>query len=158
MIARIVVTAAVLATALASPGSAQDRENAPLAVVVRSDASIDSLSLGELRRIFMGDRQFAGDRNRITLFIPSPGAEGRGTAMRVIYRMREVEYRQYWVAKIFRAEVVSGPRVASAEEAKRLVVATRGALALIPAAAVDQTVKVVVVGGRRPGQAGYALQ
>jgi len=80
------------------------------------------------------------------------------TALRVIYRQGEAEYRQYWIAKIFRAEVTSGPQIAGAEQAKRVVAATRGAIALIPVAAVDGTVKVVRVNGRSPGQPGYELR
>jgi hypothetical protein len=149
---------AILVFARSAPAAAQAPADAALAVVVAADASIDSVSLGDLRRIFLGDRQFTADRTRITLIVPAPSSPGRATALRVIFRMREVEYRQYWVAKIFRADVISGPRVANAEQAKRQVASLRGAIALIPASAVDRTVKVVVVNGRRPGQAGYELQ
>jgi len=142
----------------AMPALAKEQANAPVAVVVAADAPLDSLSLGELRRVFLGDRQFTGDRARITLIVPPPGTPERATVLRVLYRMREVEYRQYWVAKIFRAEVTGGPRVATAEQAKRQAATTRGAIALIPVSAVDRTVKVIVVGGRRPGQSGYELQ
>jgi hypothetical protein len=148
---------AVLMLARSAPTAAQEPADAPLAVVVAANASIDSVSLGDLRRIFLGDRQFTNDRTRITLIMPSPGSPGRATALRVIYRMREVEYRQYWVGKIFRAEVLGGPRVANPEEAKRQVAAIRGAIALIPSSAIDRSVKVVAVNGRRPGQSGYEL-
>lgn len=159
MTARHVVAATVAAVlALAAPALGQEGAGAPVAVVVAADAKMDSVSLGELRRIFLGDRQFTGDRARITLIVPPPGTPERATALRVLYRMREVEYRQYWVAKIFRAEVTGGPRVATAEQAKRQVAATPGAIALIPASAVDRTVKVIVVGARRPGQPGYEVQ
>jgi len=159
--ARTELAAAIVAALALFPCAAthaQDTPDVALAVVVAPDAAIDSVSLGDLRRMFLGDRQYTSDRTRITLIVPLPGSPGRATALRVVYRMREVEYRQYWVAKIFRTEVFSGPRVATVEEAKRQVTATRGAIALIPASAVDRSLKVVVVGGRRPGQSGYELQ
>jgi len=159
--ARTILAAGVVAALALLPSAATHAQETPdvvLAVVVAPDAPIDSVSLGDLRRMFLGDRQYTTERTRITLIVPSPGSPGRATALRVVYRMREVEYRQYWVAKIFRAEVISGPRIATAEEAKRQVATTRGAIALIPVSAVDRTVKVVVVNGHRPGQTGYELR
>ena len=158
MTGRAVVAASIAVALLFTVPALGQEQSLPVAVVVAANAPMDSLSLGELRRIFLGDRQFTGDRTRITLIVPAPGTPERATVLRVLYRMREVEYRQYWVAKIFRAEVTGGPQVANAEQAKRQAAATRGAIALIPLSAVDRTVKVIVVSGRRPGQSGYELQ
>jgi hypothetical protein len=154
---RVVVAAAIVLVSLAGRAHSQ-AAGSDVAVVVSANSAVSDLPLADLRRILLGDRQFWGDRTRITVVVPPPASAERATLLRVIYRMRESEYRQYWVAKIFRAEVTSGPRVASAEQAKRLVAATRGAIALIPASAVDGTVKVVRVDGRGPGQTGYPLR
>jgi ABC-type phosphate transport system substrate-binding protein len=157
--AAVLATFALLALAagVASP-AVPPAQGPAVAVVVGRDVALADLSLPDLRRILLGDRQFWGDRTRITVLVPPPGSPERAVVLRVIFRMRESEYRQYWIAKIFRAEVTSGPRVAGADQAKRLVDATPGAIALIPASAVDGSVKVLRVNGIGPGQAGYALR
>jgi ABC-type phosphate transport system substrate-binding protein len=139
-------------------GRAAPVQSEALAVIVHPGTPVDALSLGQLRRLFAGDQQFWSDRSRVALVVLPTGAPGRATTLRVVYQMSEAGYRQYWVAKIFRAEVTSGPRVASAEQARRVVAATPGTVAIIPAAAVDQTVKVLRVDGRRPGESAYPLK
>jgi hypothetical protein len=153
-----IVVAVLALLSLAGRAHAQASAGSDVVAVVGAGAKLDDLSLADLRRILLGDRQFWGDRTRITILVPPPATPERATVLRVIYRMRESEYRQHWIAKIFRAEVTSGPRVAGAEQAKRLVAATPGAIALIPASAVDGTVRVLRIDGRGPGQAGYPLR
>ncbi len=151
------VAAWTLAAAVAPVPSAA--QASPVAVVVNAKAPVDSLSLGELRRLFLGARQFWGDGTRVTLLVLPEGNPARDVSLRLVYQMGEGEYRQYWVAKIFRAEVASGPKIVySVEQGRRVVAATPGAILLLPAAAVDGSVKVVRIEGRRPGDPGYPLK
>ena len=41
----------------------------------------------------------------------APGAREREVVLRVIYQMSEAQFRQYWIAKVFRAEAAGGPRI-----------------------------------------------
>jgi phosphate transport system substrate-binding protein len=72
--------------------------------------------------------------------------------------MSESEYKQYWIARMFRGEVTTGPKlVSSAAMARRLTAAVPGAIAVIPAAEVDRTVKVLSIDRRLPGVDAYPL-
>jgi ABC-type phosphate transport system substrate-binding protein len=152
-----IATLAAVGLALAS-GRAAVGQSGALAVIVHQGTPVDALSLNQLRRLFLGDQQFWGDQTRVALLMPPTGAPARAAALRAVYQMSEAAYRQYWVAKIFRAEVTSGPRVATPEQARRVVAATRGAVAIVPAGAVDGSVKVLRIGGRLPEESGYPLR
>lgn len=131
----------------------------PVAIVVHPETDVDNLAFSELRRIFMGDRQFWNDNSRVTLLVRAPVAAERKLVLEKIYQMSEEEFRAYWIKKMFRAEVAAGPKlVYSSEMARELVTAIPGAIGFMPANAVGQGVKVVRINGRLPGDPGYPLQ
>ena len=153
--------AAVAACALAAgtfdrPVAAQSGD---VAVVVHPDVAIDNLSLADLRRIWLGDREFWPSGERITLLIRAPVAQERDAVVSRLCRMTEAQFRQHWIAKVFRNESPSGPKIVySAESALEQVGRVPGAIAFVPAASAGTGVKVVRVDGRRPGENGYPLR
>ena len=79
--------------------------------------------------------------------------------LKIIYQMSESQFKQYWVAKIFRAESATAPKVVySNNMANELVNALPGAIAFIDSREVRPGAKVVRVDGRLPGEAGYPLR
>src|SRR5881296_330291 len=103
-----------------------------IAIVVRQDLPVDNLPFGELRKILLGDRQFWSANLRVTLLMRAPGARERDVALKTIYRMTEAQFRQYWIAKVFRGEVIVGPRIVySNEMATELVSGIPGSLAFV---------------------------
>ena len=158
---RLLPTGILLLLAIATPtaAAAQSTPGEGVAIVVHPGTAVDNLTLEQLRRIFMADQQFWGDRSRITLLVRAPAAYERAVVLNVIYRMSEDEFRKYWVGKMFRAEVPAGPKIVySSEMAGELVTVIPGAIAFVPAGDVMPGAKVVRIGGRLPGQAGYPLQ
>src|SRR5436309_134041 len=129
-----------------------------IAIVVRPDVPVDNLSFAELRRVLLGDRQFWTSNVRVTLLVRAPGAREREVVLKTIYQMSEAQFRQYWIAKVFRAEAASGPRIVySNEMAADLVAQIPGAVAFIDALQVPKGLKVLKINGLGPGQAGYPL-
>jgi ABC-type phosphate transport system substrate-binding protein len=130
-----------------------------IAVVVNSKTPVDNLSMGELRRIGMGDRQFWTAGQRITILIRAAVAHERTVVLKKVYQMSEPQFRQYWVAKVFRAEVPSGPKVVySNQTALELIESLPGAIAFVDAAQVPKGLKVVKIDGRLPADKDYPLQ
>ena len=149
----------LLAVGSATAAAAQSAAGEGVAIVVHPATAVDDLTLDQLRRIFMADQQFWGDRSRITLLVRAPAAYERAVVLNVIYRMGEDEFRKYWVGKMFRAEVPAGPKIVySSEMAGELVTVIPGAITFVPAGDVMPGAKVVRINGRLPGQAGYPLQ
>jgi ABC-type phosphate transport system substrate-binding protein len=130
-----------------------------VAVVVQPDTPVSNLSLAEVRKIFLGDRQYWTANTPVVLLIRAPVARERNVVLRIIYQMSESQFKQYWIAKIFRAESVSAPKVVySNDMASDLVAALPGAIAFIDFRDVRPGTKVVRVDGRLPGEAGYPLR
>ena len=133
-------------------------ESAAVAIVVRSDLTIDNLSFAELRRVMLGDRQYWSSNLKVTLLVRAPGARERDVVLRLIYQMSEAQYRQYWIAKVFRAEAAGAPRIVySNEMATELVAQIPGAISFVDASQVPAGLKVVRISGLLPGQPGYPL-
>jgi ABC-type phosphate transport system substrate-binding protein len=130
-----------------------------IAIVVRQDVPVDNLPFGELRKILLGDRQFWSSNLRVTLLVRAPGAREREVVLKTIYQMSEAQFRQYWIAKVFRAEAASGPRIVySNEMAAELVAAIPGAVAFLDPPQVANGLKVLKINGLLPGDKGYPVR
>jgi ABC-type phosphate transport system substrate-binding protein len=133
--------------------------DADVAVVVNPDTPVSNLSLVEVRKIFLGDRQYWSANTPVVLLMRAPVARERDVVLKVIYQMSESQFKQYWIAKIFRAESVSPPKVVySSDMANDLVTALPGAIAFVDSRDVRSGTRVVRVDGRLPGEAGYPLR
>jgi ABC-type phosphate transport system substrate-binding protein len=73
-----------------------------VAVVVHPDTPISNLSLAEVRKVFLGDRQYWSTNVPVVLMIRAPVARERDVVLKIIYQMSESQFKQYWIAKIFR--------------------------------------------------------
>jgi hypothetical protein len=130
-----------------------------VAVVVNPGVPATDLGFAEIRKLLLGDRQFWNSGLRVTLLMRAPVARERDVVLREIYQMSEAQFRQYWIAKVFRAEATSGPKVVySDEEAAQMVAAIPGAIAFLDASKVPKGLKVLKIDGRLPGEAGYKLR
>lgn len=136
-----------------------DAQVRPVAIVVNPATAVNDLSLLELRNVFLGERQFWNDGSRIVLLVRAPVAYERDVVLNKIYRMDESQFRQYWIAKVFRAEVSSGPKIVYGNDMTRqLVSALPGAVGFISATDVSPEMKVVRINGKLPGDPDYPLQ
>jgi len=152
---------AVLLTALCWNGFSTTAAGADsdIAIVVRPDVPVENLTFAELRRLMLGDRQFWTSNLRVTLLVRAPGAREREVVLKTVYQMSEAQFRQYWIAKVFRAEAASGPKIVySNEMAEELTAAMPGAVAFVEAPQVPKGLKVLKVNGLLPGDKGYPLR
>ena len=130
-----------------------------IAVVVRPETPVDSLSLSDVRKLLLGDRQFWNSNLRVTLLIRAPSSHERDVVLKTIYRMTEPQFRQYWISKVFRAESSSGPKIVySNSMASELVLAIPGSVAFVDATQVPKGLKVIKIDGTVPGDAAYPLK
>ena len=154
-------TASIASLASVSPVSAGAQAGArqPIAIVVNPKSGVTDLSFGDLRRIFLGQQQFWPDRSKVTLLVRAPVARERVVVLDQIYRMDEDQFRQYWIGKMFRAEVAGGPKIVySADMAMNLVSVIPGSITFVPASAVPADVRVLRIDGKLPSDPGYALK
>jgi len=148
-----------LTMAVEGPSTAQTTKGGDIAVVVNSDTPVSDLSLSEVRKVFLGERQYWNSKLPVTLLIRAPEARERDVVLKVIYQMSEAQFKQYWVAKIFRAEAASPPKIVYSNDMQyELVTAIPGAIAFVDARAVRPGVKVLRVEGHLPGDRDYPLR
>lgn len=156
---RILRVIAVLALAVPLHGSALGAQEQAVAIVVHPETDVDDLTLRELKSIFRGDRQFWADGRRVTLLVRAPEAEERKMILERVYEMNEDQFREYWIGKMFRAEVAAGPKlVYSADMARELVTVIPGAITFVPVNEVSSDSRVVRIDGLLPSDPGYALR
>jgi hypothetical protein len=130
-----------------------------VAVVVHPDVPVDNLSLTDLRRIVLGDREFWPASLRITLLIHAPVAHERDIVLKTVCQMTEAEFRQHWIAKVFRADTAVAPKIAySTEMSVDLVNRIPGAITFVDASKTGRNLKVVKIDGQLPGEKGYPLR
>ena len=147
------------ASVFSVPAVSEEFSDAPIAIVVHPDTDISNLALDKLRQIFLGNELYWPDHSRIVLLVRAPTAYERTFVLDRIYEMTEDEFRSYWIKKMFRAEVPSGPRVVfSNNMAIGLVTAIPGSIAFMRASDVTPDVKVIRIDGKLPSDDGYALR
>src|ERR1700674_2576508 len=145
--------------ALHSPSIAQTSRGADIAVVVNADTPVAELSLSEVRKVLLGERQYWNSKLPVVLLIRAPAARESDVVLRVLYQMSESQFKQYWVAKIFRAEAASPPRIVYSNDMQyELLTAMPGAIAFVDSRNMRPGVKVLRVDGHMPGDKDYPLR
>jgi len=145
--------------ALHTPSTAQTSRGADVAVVVNSDTPVDDLSLSEVRKVMLGERQYWNSKLPVVLLIRAPAARERDVVLRVIYQMSEAQFKQYWVAKIFRAEAATPPRIVYSNDMQyELLTALPGSIAFVDSRNIRAGVRVLRVDGHMPGEKDYPLR
>jgi ABC-type phosphate transport system substrate-binding protein len=157
----LTIAAACLACA-ALVGSARDaraQAAGDLAIVVHPQTPVDTLSFSDLRQVFLGERQYWTKDLPVVLLVRGPTGAERDAVLNVIYQMKDAQFKQYWIAKVFRAETASSPKiVATSGLAAQLVASIPGAVTFMMEKDVKPgAMKVLKIDGRLPGENGYKL-
>jgi ABC-type phosphate transport system substrate-binding protein len=154
-----VLVAAVLAAALTVPlAVAQTGGAGDLAIVTHPDTPVDQLSFADVRQVLKGERQYWTKDLPVVLFVRAPTSAERSAVLDAIYQMSEPQFKQYWIAKKFRAETATSPvNLKSNDATQQFVATTAGAVGFMAARDVKPGVKVLKVDGRLPGEKGYRL-
>jgi hypothetical protein len=157
--AAVLMTLVFFLTVLQLGTSAQSMRGADIAVVVHPDTPVSDLTLTEVRQVLLGERQYWNAKMPVVLLIRAPVARERDVVLKVIYQMSEAQFKQYWVAKIFRAEAASPPKIVYSNDMQyELVTAIPGSIAFIDTHNVRPGLKVLRVDGHLPGDKEYPLR
>jgi ABC-type phosphate transport system substrate-binding protein len=148
-----------MCTLLSWRAEGQTSRGTDIAVVVNPDTPVSDLSLADVRKVLLGERQYWNSKLPVVLLIRAPVARERDVVLRVIYQMSESEFKQFWVAKIFRAEAATPPKIVYSNDMQyELVAAIPGAIAFVDARNVRPGLKVLRVDGHLPGEHDYPLR
>jgi hypothetical protein len=93
------------------------------------------------------------------LLIRAPVTQEREVILKRVYAMSEAQFKQFWIAKIFRDEAATAPKILySTEQISDLIATIPGSIGFVDAAAVRPGLKVLKIDGLLPGQPQYPLQ
>lgn len=150
---------AILSLLLLAPAAmAQAGRSTDIAVVTNAQTPVTNLSLAEVRQVFLGNRQYWNSDMPVILLVRAPVAREREIVLRTIYQMTESQFKQYWIAKIFRSEAVTAPKIVyNADMSNQLLSVIPGSIAFMQAKDVAPGLKVLKVNGLLPGEPGYPL-
>jgi len=129
-----------------------------LAVIVNPANASPDPSFEELQAILRMERQFWKDGRRVVLILPAGGSAEKNLLLEKVYHTTDAELRHDWARRLFAGEIPAVPSTLRTNEA--LIAAVKrapGVIAVVPAASVGQGVRVLAIGGKKPGQQGYPL-
>jgi ABC-type phosphate transport system substrate-binding protein len=146
----------VLIVLLLAPVNAASAE---LAVVVSPDNPIDDIQWKDLVKIFTLEKQYWRDNEKIYLVLRESGSSEKAVVLEKVYQTSDEGLKKMWLAKMYREEITSFPRVLNSNEAViRFVNQVPTAISVIDASYRDGRVKTLRINGALPGEEGYPLK
>ncbi len=128
------------------------------AVVVSPKNPATNLSLGDLRKIFSGDKRTWPDGTRVKLFTRAPRTIEFAALLKLLGKS-EADYKQYWTSKVYQGEAESEPMVLPSEGMQREALAAYpGAISLVDADTIKPGMKVLKIDGKLPEDDAYPLR
>ena len=159
VLATLTLAAAALVTPAPPATGAPPASGEDLAIIINRSNPVGDISHADLRRIFLAEQQHWPNGRRMTVVMQGGGRPERAAVLRGVYRMSEQDYEKHFLRAEFTGEVRGAPKtVASGASARKFVYNVPGAIGYVRASEVDDSVKVVAVGGSRPGEPGYRLK
>jgi len=128
----------------------------PLLVVVAASSAVKGVTLGELRRAFLGEVVTVEGRRLIAINHPLAAAT-REQFDSVVLALKPHEVGRFWVDRAIRGQTPPPKSVQSPELAVRIVMSVPGAITYTTADRLTEKLRAVTVDGKAAGQSGYPL-
>jgi ABC-type phosphate transport system substrate-binding protein len=145
-------------TARAGGPMPEEQLQGDLAIIVNTTNPVESLSLAELRKVFLGERSHWPSGRRITLVMMEPGQPERRALLRDVCQMNESDFSRHFLHGVFTGEVFVSPKtLASPVGVRKFIFNVPGAIGYVRASEVDSSVKAIRVDGHLPADREYSL-
>lgn len=131
--------------------------NKPLVVVVGAATPLRNISLGELRRAFLGEAVEAGTGKRLVPINHPSGTPTRDRFDLAVLGLKPEAVGRFWVDRRIRDQSPPPKTVQSAELAIRVVASLPGAITYGTSELVNDQLRAVTIDGKAAGQPGYPL-
>src|SRR5467141_3568727 len=130
-----------------------------LGMVVNRSNPVRHLTLAELSKIFFGEQYHLSNGRRITGVMLEPGKQERQAVLTQIYRMDDKGFNKHFLQGMFTGEIHAAPKtLATATEVLKFVFNVPGAIGYVRGTEADESVKVVHVDSRLPGDKDYGIR
>jgi ABC-type phosphate transport system substrate-binding protein len=130
-----------------------------LGIVLNRSNPVENLSFAELRKIFLGEQSHWSNGRRITVVMLEPGKQERQAVLAQIYRMDDKEFDKHFSPGQQAGEVHAAPKIlATSSEVLKFVSNVPGAIGYVRVTEADDSVKVVHIDSRLPGEKDYSIR
>lgn len=143
------------AAAAGQPAAREAAAHASLVVIVNAQNPVNELSVGDLRRILLGETTRWPDGRRITVAMRESDQAERDAMLRLVCNMSDQDFTRYLLHATFRGALQTSPKVLeTATGVRRFVFNVPGAIGYVRGDEVDGSVKTVrLTGVVSPGPA-----
>jgi ABC-type phosphate transport system substrate-binding protein len=154
------VTMALLAAGMAGVSAQVKPASSTLTIIVNRQNPTVELTIGDLRRMFLGEVTHWPDGRRITVVMRNPGEPERNAMLRLICRMTERDFARQILHAEFKGEYHGGPKLLdTAAGVRRFLFNVPGAIGYVRDDELDGSVKALRIGGPIPEPGfGFALR
>ena len=127
-----------------------------VAVVVNRANPVANLSLEQLRRLYLGTSTTFPGGGRVIL-VESPGL--RTGFYHQLLGMTDGQLKRHWLGVMFAGQGGTPPReIPAIQDLRRFVSEHAGAIAFLALRDADTSVKILAIGGVKPGEPKYPLR
>lgn len=136
----------------------------PIIVIVNASNPVDSLSIGDLKKLFLSDRSKWDTGKSVAPVIVAAGAPERTAFLKIVCGMSDSDFSKYFLQAAFTGKSATPPKeVTSAQSVKANVAGSPGAIGFVKAGdfhgdGSDGGIKSVKVDGMTASDAGYKLR
>jgi hypothetical protein len=127
-----------------------------LIVVVSASSPVKDVSLGELRRAFLGEAVTVAGKKLIPINHPL-ATPARDQFDRIVLGLKPDEVGRFWVDRSIRAQSPPPKTVQSAELAVRIAASLPGAMTYTTTDNLTEKLRALTIDGKSVGQSGYPL-
>jgi ABC-type phosphate transport system substrate-binding protein len=130
-----------------------------VAIIVNPGNPVESISLAQLRNIYLGTQLFWKDGTQVVPVVRAPSARERDVLLHRVLHMSDLRFQQHWRKQRLAHKPGHEPiAVVSNGMQLEMVGKESGGIALVAVSDIHAGVKVLKVGGHRPGSAAYPLK
>jgi ABC-type phosphate transport system substrate-binding protein len=136
----------------------------PIVVIVNSSNPVDNLSMGELKKLFLSDRDRWDTGRSVASVMVIAGSPERTAFLKIVCGMNDADFSKYFLQAAFTGKSATPPKeVTSSAALKSFVASSPGAIGFVKAQdfhgdGSDGGVKSVKVDGRSAADPGYRLR
>ena len=136
----------------------------PIVVIVNSANPVDNLTMGELKKLFLGDRSRWDTGKAVAPVMLTPGPPERTAFLKIVCGMNDADLAKYFLQAAFTGKSATPPKeVSSVSAVKAFVGGSPGAIGFVKALdfhgdGSEGAIKAVKVDGAAAGNAGYKLK
>jgi ABC-type phosphate transport system substrate-binding protein len=132
----------------AAPSVQAATPHTSVAFIVNAENPQTEFSIGDLRRMLLGEVTRWSDGRKITMAMREPGSAERDAVLQLICRMNEADFTRYLLHAAYRGESQAAlKQLDTSTGVRRFVFNVPGAIGYVRADEVDQTVKVIRIVG-----------